>query len=56
MKNENNTITVINGPSVEAGGNEIWQGNILEIPSVPPTRLGGCRIIEVEYFVKVRIA
>ena len=39
---------VKNGP-IEANSTDSWEGIPLTIPSVPPTGLGGCRIIEVTY-------
>ena len=37
-----------NGP-IEANSTDSWEDIPLTIPSVPPTGLGGCRIIEVTY-------
>ena len=39
---------VENGP-IEANSTDSWEDIPLTIPSVPPTGLGGCRIIEVTY-------
>ena len=32
-----------------AGDTDIWNGELLRIPPVPPTGLGGCSIIAVSY-------
>ncbi|XP_071108217.1 arrestin domain-containing protein 3-like isoform X1 [Haliotis cracherodii] len=35
------------------GDSDSWNGDLLRIPPVPPSKLQGCRIIEIEYFVKL---
>lgn len=40
------------GEPVDAGDSDIWRIE-MQIPSVPPTKLGGCRIIDVQYVLKV---
>ncbi|CAG7817566.1 unnamed protein product [Allacma fusca] len=44
-------------PSVPVGANETWRlpTQIIRIPSVPPTRLGGCGIIETHYLIKIKL-
>jgi len=49
------TIRTIRGPEVTKGEVELWEGDVLKIPPVPPTRLCGCRIIDVQYVIKVSI-
>lgn len=52
-KNETITIMEIGGPYLEAGETKIWEENRIQVPDVPPTKLGGCEIVGVEYFVKM---
>ncbi|ODN02196.1 Arrestin domain-containing protein 3 [Orchesella cincta] len=37
---------------VDPGDSDIWRAELL-VPPVPPTKLGGCRIIDVQYVLKV---
>jgi hypothetical protein len=53
-------ISSAKGPSVAAGKSEIWETNesdclFLDIPSIPPTNLGSCNIIGVEYFLQLEM-
>ncbi|XP_046380703.2 arrestin domain-containing protein 3-like isoform X3 [Haliotis rufescens] len=34
------------------GDSDTWNGDLLPIPPVPPSKLHGCRIIVIEYYVK----
>ena len=47
--------TSMDRPSTPPGANETWRlaPLVIRIPSVPPTRLGGCRIIDAQYSLKV---
>jgi hypothetical protein len=47
------TLSEVKRPGVDPGDTDIWQGRLLQIPAVPPTKLGGCRIIDVEYQLRV---
>lgn len=55
-------ILSMEGPKLKPNETKEWKSddlpligfeNALRIPSVPPSRLEGCRIIEVAYFLKV---
>lgn len=37
-----------------AGESEAWRVSI-EIPALPPSKLGGCAVIDVEYMISVII-
>lgn len=41
--------------SVSARKSDSWNDVDLVVPPVPPTGLGGCRIIEVKYFIEVQV-
>ena len=41
---------------VEPGHSQTWDAEPLHIPSLPPSRLDGCKIIEIFYTVTVRIS
>lgn len=47
-------IRQVQGPQVGPGESEIWIEKMLRIPPVPPSRLATCRLIDVQYFLKVR--
>ncbi|XP_046560887.1 LOW QUALITY PROTEIN: arrestin domain-containing protein 3-like [Haliotis rubra] len=34
------------------GDSDVWNGDLLRVPPVPPSELQGCRIIEINYFVQ----
>ncbi|KAL4219577.1 hypothetical protein ACF0H5_022151 [Mactra antiquata] len=40
---------------IETGGSDIWNGDKLHIPPVPPSFLPGCNIIDIQYFVKIEV-
>ncbi|CAL8142678.1 unnamed protein product [Orchesella dallaii] len=42
------------GKGVDPGDSDIWRLEMI-VPSVPPTKLGGCRLIDVQYVLKVEI-
>ncbi|ODM93086.1 Arrestin domain-containing protein 3 [Orchesella cincta] len=49
-------IRQLQGPEVEPGESEIWVEKMLKIPPIPPTRLATCRIIDVQYNLKLELA
>ncbi len=51
-KTSANEIVAIKGPGVDPENTDLWQPS-LRIPPTPPTQLGGCRIIDVQYFLQV---
>jgi len=38
---------------LEPGDTDEWNAKLLQIPAVPPTNLGGCKLIDVHYELKV---
>lgn len=46
-------ITRVNHQDVHPGDSEAWAGETFSIPSVPPSDLIGCGIIDVDYFIEV---
>eukprot|EP00105_Crassostrea_gigas_P028657 XP_011450385.1 PREDICTED: arrestin domain-containing protein 17 [Crassostrea gigas] len=46
-------ITRVNHQDVPPGDSEAWAGETFSIPSVPPSDLIGCRIIDVDYFIEL---
>ena len=42
-------------PGVESGGSITWDPTLqfLRVPAVPPTNLGGGKVINLDYFVEV---
>ena len=42
------------GP-IDSGKSDSWDGQPLSIPPVPPTGLGGCRIMDVSYRLEFRV-
>jgi len=49
-------IRLVEGPSVQKGGSELWKC-LLAIPEVPPSGLGGtgCTILKCDYSLEVRL-
>lgn len=60
-KTESRYICQVKGPEVDKGDHEMWVPQprlcIPTLLSLPPTRLGGtlCRIIDVEYFLELKV-
>ncbi|XP_046562336.1 arrestin domain-containing protein 3-like [Haliotis rubra] len=48
-------IAEISRGEILPGDTDIWDGDPLLIPPVPPSKLPGCRIIALEYFIKVDV-
>jgi hypothetical protein len=46
-------VFCISGGKVKAGDSAYYH-DIIHIPPLPPSRLDGCNIIDVEYIIKVR--
>ena len=44
------------GPSVSPGDTEIWRGEILKIPTLPPSHLAASilKAVDIQYMLKVR--
>jgi hypothetical protein len=50
-KRKESLVSVVAGPEVASGSAESWMGQgTWRIPSIPPTRLPGCHIIDVQYY------
>ncbi|KAK6174917.1 hypothetical protein SNE40_013476 [Patella caerulea] len=45
---------ICHGP-IQAGGDDIWNGEVLGIPPVPPSNLRGCDIIDITYTVTLNV-
>jgi hypothetical protein len=57
MRRDEGDIAVIDRHEViRPGGNSVWNKVAICIPPVPPTKLGGCRIIDVEYVLRFDIS
>ncbi|GFO36965.1 arrestin domain-containing protein 3 [Plakobranchus ocellatus] len=48
-------IASISRPEIPAHSEDIWSGEELIIPSVPPSFLEGCNIIDIRYFVQLNV-
>ena len=48
-------ITRVEHPEVQPGDSETWTRETVSVPSLPPSDLVGCRIIDVNYYVEVRL-
>ncbi|XP_071102899.1 arrestin domain-containing protein 3-like [Haliotis cracherodii] len=46
-------IAEISRGAILPGDTDVWNGDPLLIPPVPPSKLPGCRIIALEYFIKL---
>lgn len=41
------------GPSIDEGAVDRWENIMLRAPSLPPSRLDGCKNIDISYVFKV---
>lgn len=46
-------IGLISQGEVRRGETQVWNNEPLTIPALPPTKLGGCRLISVDYLLNV---
>lgn len=46
-------VTKIKSPSIPSGEKYKWKGEILRVPQLAPSKLAPCKIICVQYFLKV---
>lgn len=64
-KSKSVQILTLEGPKLKPNETKEWKSDdamletagyssLLRIPAVPPSRLEGCRIIEVTYYLKVQ--
>jgi len=49
----NTKIGLLSQGRVESGDVQVWHEEPLNIPALPPSKLGGCRLINVDYLFKV---
>lgn len=54
-KRESRKIAEIKRPEIKPGDDDIWSSVEMLIPSLPPSHLQFCRIIDIEYEFKVRV-
>ena len=50
-----NKVQEVKRGRIDAGASDKWDYHPLEIPQVPPTGLGGCRMIDVSYQLEFRV-
>ena len=50
---DSKVLTTLEKPGPFPGETQMWQNEELEIPSVPPSRLHGCQIIDIKYHLHV---
>lgn len=52
-------IMQVEGPKLGRGDTTDWivssDVSGLKVPSVPPSRLDGCKIIDISYYIKVKV-
>ena len=47
------TVSELQRQGIEANDRDVFNGLSLHIPPLPPSFLGGCRIIDIKYFLTV---
>lgn len=48
-------LVTIHKGSISPRGKQTWHGELLSIPSVPPSHLRGCKIIDCQYILEVSL-
>ncbi|KAL3866417.1 hypothetical protein ACJMK2_043718 [Sinanodonta woodiana] len=48
-----NVLATLKRPPIPAGETDVWDGYKLHVPSVPPSFLLGCKIIDIHYYVMI---
>ncbi|XP_050412489.1 arrestin domain-containing protein 3 isoform X2 [Patella vulgata] len=51
---KNSVSKICKGP-IQAGGDDIWNGDALGVPPLPPSNLRGCKIIDIKYTVTLNV-
>ncbi|XP_064605367.1 arrestin domain-containing protein 3-like [Liolophura sinensis] len=51
-KSSTTVIARVNHSEIAPGGSDVWSGDRLHIPPIPPSRLDGCSIIDITYILK----
>ena len=46
-------VATMKQPKIEPGKTFLWENLKLRIPPLPPSRLAGCSIIDIRYYIKV---
>ncbi|XP_052811831.1 arrestin domain-containing protein 4-like isoform X2 [Mya arenaria] len=52
---ESSTLVTIHKGSVAPRGKQTWQRELLSIPTVAPSHLRGCKIIDIQYYLELSI-
>ncbi|KAL4233432.1 Arrestin domain-containing protein 1 [Mactra antiquata] len=52
---ESSTLVTIHKGSVAPRGKQTWQRELLSIPTVAPSHLRGCKIIDIQYYIELSI-
>ena len=55
MTTSNHVLAKARHGQIEGKGQEIWTHERLKIPAVPPSYLKYCDLIDIQYFVEVRM-
>ncbi|RUS72755.1 hypothetical protein EGW08_019473 [Elysia chlorotica] len=51
----NKTVARLTRPSIEGHSEDVWSGEEIVIPPLPPSFLLGCKIIDVKYIVQLSV-
>ncbi|ESO88266.1 hypothetical protein LOTGIDRAFT_165704 [Lottia gigantea] len=54
-KTQSRSLAKIKHGEFKQGENDIWSGERLIIPPVPPSFLTGCRIIDIHYYLELKV-
>lgn len=54
-KRETHEIASLRHGPISAGGHDVWSGEMLLVPPVPPSFLPYCNIIEIDYIVQLSV-
>ena len=50
---ESTVLVTVHKGSVAPRGKQTWNRELLSIPTVPPSHLRGCKIIDIQYSIEV---
>lgn len=54
-KRETREIACLQHGSISPGGSDVWSGERIQVPPLPPSYLPHCNIIEIEYYVELAV-
>ena len=53
-KHEKTEVARLDHEGMEPNHSDIWSGERIQVPPLPPSHLMGCSLIDIDYYIEVR--